>query len=103
VTEAFSFAHLEQDLARSAREGAAEAAGQLAQVLRTKGETVSVQAAPDGTAQIILEGAATVAREFGTQNVSAQPVAATALQTNRQSIRDTIDRKLAEAMKRVRS
>jgi hypothetical protein len=103
VTEAFSFAGLEQNLARAARDGAAEAASQFGQQLRTMGETVSVQTAPDGTAQIVLEGAATVAREFGTRSVPSRPVVGAALQANRQSIRETIARKLREAVKGARS
>jgi hypothetical protein len=103
VTEAFSFAGLEQNLGRAARDGAAEAASQFAQQLRADGETASVQTAPDGTAQIVLEGAATVAREFGTRSVPSRPVVGVALQANRQNIRDIIARKLSEAVKGARS
>lgn len=99
MTEAFSFARLEASIARAAHEGTAQSAGQLADVLRENGEQVSVIAAPDGTAQIVLEGAATVQREFGTQAAPARPVAGAALQANRQRIHDTIARKLSQALK----
>ncbi|HXJ01308.1 MAG TPA: hypothetical protein VNH44_08785 [Micropepsaceae bacterium] len=103
MTEPFSFARLEAGLARAAQEGVAEAASQFADVLRTNGEAASVQSAPDGTARIMLEGAATVAREFGTRNAPARPIIGAALQANRQSIRETIARKLTDAVRGARS
>jgi hypothetical protein len=100
MTEVFSFARLDAGIARAVQEGARDAAGQLAESFRAEGEQASVQTAPDGSAQIVLEGAATVAREFGTRGLtSARPVIGTTLAVNRQAIRDAIARKIANALK----
>lgn len=103
MSEAFSFARLQPDIVRAARNGAAEAAGRFVQTLRANGEQASVTSAPDGTVQIVLEGAATIAREFGTRNVPARPVVAAALFASRQDIRQSIARKVAEALKSTHS
>ena len=102
MTKAISFAPLQAGLTRAAHEGTAQAAGQIAEILRGQGEAASVQTAPDGTAQIVLEGAATVAREFGTQSVPARGAAGAVVQANRPDIRETIARKLSEALRGAR-
>jgi hypothetical protein len=95
----FSFSRIEAAVARAAGEGVADAAGRLAETLRAGGQQASVQSAPDGTAQIVLEGAATVAREFGTRTVPARPVIGVAVQANRQDISDAIAQRIAAALK----
>jgi hypothetical protein len=103
MTEIHSFARLHTRIARAAHQGAGDAAGQLAETFRAGGGQASVRTPPDGTAQITLEGAATIAREFGTQTTSARPVIGTTLQASRHAIRDTIARKIAQALKATTS
>jgi hypothetical protein len=103
MKQAFSFARLEARMNRAAQDGAAEAADRFAQTLRANGEQASVTAAPEGTAQIVLEGAAAVAREFGTRTVPPRPAAADALSASRRDIREAIARKVAAALKGAHS
>jgi len=99
----FSFVPLEESIARAAREGVTEAAEQFAERLRAQGEQASVQTAPDGTAQVLLEGAATVAREFGTRTVPARPVIGAALQAERPGIVAAVAQNITDALKGTRS
>jgi hypothetical protein len=100
MTEVFSFARLESGIAQAVQEGTRDSAAQLAESFRASGEQASVQTAPDGTAQVVLEGAATIAREFGTRDLApARPAIGTMLAANRQMIRDAITRKITEALK----
>jgi hypothetical protein len=99
MTQILSFAGAEAALTRAARSGCAEAAELLAQSLRLRGESASVESAPDGTARVVLEGAHALAREFGTQASPAQPIAGPALQENRARVGETIARNIRHALR----
>ena len=103
MTKTYSFARAEAALAAAASAGLAEAAETFAEGLRASGERAAVETAPDGGARIVLEGAAAVAREFGTQASPARPVVGAALQASRAGIDAAISRKIAEALRGSRS
>ena len=103
MSEAFSLARLQPDIVRAARNGAAEVAGRFVPNPARERGTGLVTSALTVLCKSCLKGAATIAREFGTRNVPARPVVAAALFASRQDIRQSIARKVAEALKSTHS
>jgi HK97 gp10 family phage protein len=98
MTQSFSFAAWQAAIARAAARGAADAADALAVTLRTSGESVRVQSNGDGSVRVVLEGAAAVAREFGTQASPAQPLLSPAVQDARGRIVTIVSNEIRAAL-----
>jgi hypothetical protein len=95
----YSFARVEHALSRAAAAGTTEAAEALARELRANGDRALVETGKDGSAHVVVEGVAVVAREFGTKAASPRPVLGPTLQMSRTRIAETVSRKLAGALK----
>ena len=103
MTRFYSFERRELALRRAASAGALAAAEVLASALRNQGEIAAAASRLDGTATVTLEGAAAVAREFGTRGSPARPVLGPALQESRARMTEAIAQAVAEAISDPRS
>lgn len=98
MSELYSFVRSELLLRRAASAGTMTAAEVLAGALRSEGWAAQAESRLDGTAAVALEGAAAVAREFGTTTSPARPVLGPTLHANRPRLIEAVSRTIGGAI-----